>query len=68
MCIFAGSNLLCWVIEMAADISALLTMRQDYLLAMVIQIGLSCGVTPLVYLVGAGGGHKMGTRVGPKQQ
>ena len=53
---------------MAADISALLTMKQEYLLAMVIQIGLSCGVTPLVYLVGAGGGHKMGTRVGPKQQ
>ena len=59
---------MCWVIEMVADISALPIMKHEYLLAMVIQIGLSCGVTPLVYLVGAGGGPKMGTRVGPKQQ
>ena len=45
-----GSNFVCWGIEIVADISALLTMKTDYVLAMALQIGLSCGVTPLVYI------------------
>ena len=47
---------------MAADISLLVTMKHDYLLAMALQIGLSCGVAPLVVLVGASGTKNIGIK------
>ena len=45
-----GSNLLCWLIEITADILAVVVAPYNYLLAMAINIFLSCGLTPLVYL------------------
>ena len=42
--------------EILGDVSSLIimTMKLNYLLAMALQIGVSCGITTVVYLVGAG--------------
>ena len=48
-------NLVAWGLDLAGDILGLLLFRTNFLLAMVLNIGVPAGLAPLVYLYGAKG-------------
>ena len=48
-----GYNLGSWAIETLAGFVFLLLLQQNFLLVLLFRNGISCGLTPLVYLLGA---------------
>ena len=53
-----GHNLLAWVSEIVALLCGFMLNEHDFLLAMIFRYGISSGLTPLVYLFGAGNWRK----------
>ena len=45
-------NLIAWSLDFVGDILSLVLRRQNFLLGMVMAMGVSSGLTPIVYIIG----------------
>ena len=46
-------NLIAWCLDCAGDILSFSLMRYNYLLSMSLAMGVSAGLSPIVYIIGA---------------
>ena len=60
-----GYNLGSWVLEVVGAVSSLIVVRYNFLFALVISVGISTGLTPVIYLLGASN-FKSKLRIFPK--
>ena len=49
--IILGTNLLAWIIDVVADILSVIIRPNSFFLAMIVSLGVSSGLTPIVYLM-----------------
>ena len=51
--VIAVFNLIAWSLDLLGDILSLVLRRHNYLLAMSLAMGVSAGLTPIIYIIGA---------------
>ena len=66
--VYSAFNMLAWSLDVAGDLVGYLTKTHNYAMAMNLAILLSCGLAPIVYMVGGQEAVKQTTSSGEKKK